>query len=958
MTLRLLGPLRWEPEGRAAQRLPVVVPVALLLVLARHGLWMQRAEIARLFWPGFSAEAALLNLRVNVHKARRLLDELGIGVAIEGERRCLRWAVPTDLGSAADSKGPLASGFDLPEFEAFDAWLREWRESCGGPSLRASQRAAVAGADDEPESPTALSPGFYGRRVELARLRSSNAPAVVVAGEAGVGKSRLVAEAFESAPWLRCREGLRQISFGAVADLFARHPQWLHDLGAYRLDLARLLPDIAPDEPLPPLDAITARVRLFEALARTAERHVALLVVDDLQWADSATLEWLSMLAHRGRLRWVATARDGELPAHTADALRALEAAGAASGIALQGLDRTALNALLHDRRPDLAGAQGFPRPHPWLDALWAYTNGNAFCAIEVMESLTASDVPQRLARLPLPVRVGRMLAHRRERLAAPVRALVDAAALATGQPTLAQLAAVAGLGIADAVAALECAQQQGLMQDTLCRHDLVREALRAAISPARAAELHRQTALHLVEQGAEAEAIAHHWRSAGDDEAAWPFVLCAAQRLRQRGEHDAAIAALSELREATRDDTLALRAEVMLAQEHLFDDLAAGRRALESVLVRAGCLAPGIARQTIEAHALAGLVDNAVFSGDLAHALTLQPALLERLPGLARDALIEAHQVLIEATMREGDFASARASLEGLRQARAAHAVVLSFEAQIHWFCGAVREARQVFEHLLVRHPDYCHGLTIENDLAVMCLALGDLGAAEEMARRSLRSWAGVAHTEALSSLVLGSTLTSMGRAAEALQVLDRAQELGRRQGSALFVSEALVRRARLHWSVADASAARQATLEARARAGVVTEPLRASGLALMEVLSSIEVQAGPDQAALSTLDALATRCRHPIVQVRCSRAQAAVAAARGDLAEALDAARRQAAVARGAGLQEWLCEALVLMGQFDTGTTAEKARAEAQALAHSQGFGWLIARQDDGIRPARRSA
>lgn len=958
MTLCLLGSLRWESEGRASRRLPLILPTALLLVLARHGQWLSRAEVASLFWPELSWEAALLNLRVNLHKARRLLDELGIDVPIETERRHLRWAPPTDLGADASAKGPLASDFDLPAFERFDTWLREWRAACSGASLYAS----LDGVDDPDDraARTAASADFYGRRVELARLRSSDAPAVVVEGEAGVGKSRLVAEAFGSAPWLHCREGLRQTAFSAVADLFERHPQWLQDLGAYRLDLARLLPHIAPDEPLPPLDAVTARVRLFEALARTIERHPAMLLVDDLQWADAATAEWLSMLAHRGRLRWIATARSEELAPHVSDALRALEAAGVASLLALQGLDRAALNALLHDRRPDLAGPLDFPQPHAWLDAMWTYTSGNAFCAIEVMEALAPGDVPQHLARQPLPVRVARMLRRRREQLAAPVRAVVDAAALAMGQPSLAQLAAVAGLDLAQTITAVECAQQMGLMRGTECRHDLVREALRAALSPERAAELHRRAAAHLDQEGAEPEAIAHHWRCAGDDTAAWPFVLRLAQRLRQRGEHDAAVAALCELRDAALDETLVLRAEVMLAQEHLFDDLPAGRQSLESTLVRAECLRAGTARQAVEAHALAGLIDNAVFSGDLARAVSLSAALRERLPGLAKDALIEAHQVLIEATMREGDFEAARASLECLRQAGAAHAVVLSFEAQIHWFAGAVREARQVFEHLLTRHPDYCHGLTIENDLAVMCLALGDLGAAEELARRSLRSWAGVAHAQALSSLVLGSTLTSRGRFDEALQVLDRACELGRQQGSDLFVSEALARRARLHWAAGDAQAARQATLAARALAGEVTEPLRVSALALMELLTSIDSHAAPDPAALDALDSVAQRSRHPLVQARHWRAQVALAALRGDSTAALAATRRLEAVARAGGLQEWLCEAFELLSQFEAGATADSAHAHAQALAlaHAQGFGWLIARLEGTLNEARKNA
>ncbi len=945
MTLCLLGTVRWQTGGERASPLPVSLPAAILLVLARKGQWMSRSELASLFWPAVSDESALLNLRVNLHKARRLIEEFGIDPPIEGERRRVRWAPPTDLGTGADVKGPVAADFDLPEFEGFAAWLRDWRAEHAGPAMRAAASAASESDADGDAPGAGSSDGFFGRRVELARLRHSNAAAVIVTGEAGIGKSRLVAEAFPGAAWLRCRQGQRQASFAAVAELFASHDAWLRDPGPYRLDIARLLPQVAPDEPLPPLDALTARVRLFEGLARTIERHASLLAVDDLQWADPATLEWLVMLAHRRRVRWIATARTEELPAHVLDAQRALEAAAAAGVVALDGLDRTALNSLLHARRPDLAGEKGFPQNHRWLDALWRYTGGNAFCAIEVMDALAPGDSPQRLAQLPLPQTVAGMLLRRRERLPPKARAVVDAAALAIGRPAAAQLAAMAGLSVAATAAALEAAQTQGVMRGTVCRHDLVREALRDAIAPARAAELHRRAALHLAQAGVEPEAVAYHWRQAGEAESAWSFVLSAAQRMKQRGEREAAVAALTEVRDEAREPALALRAEVMLAQERLFDDLAAGRQALEAALARAGCLPPGGARQEIEANALAGLVDNAVFSGDLARACALAPALRQRLPGLARDVLIEAHQVLIEATMREGDFAAARASLEALRQAQTAQAVVLSFEAQIHWFGGEVRAARQVFEQLLARHPDYCQGLTIENDLAVMCHALGDLGVAEEMARRSLRSWAGTAHTEALSGLVLGATLTSMGRFNEALQALQRAQELGRQQGSALFVSESLSRQARLHWCAGDLAAARRDIVAARAEAGRPAEPLRASAMALTEALTSPGADAAQASAALASLEATAARSRHPLVQARCARAEAALAECRGERAAALAAARRLASVAGATGLAEWSCEALALIARYERGAAAQAARAEALSLAHRRGFGWLVA-------------
>jgi hypothetical protein len=226
------------------------------------------------------------------------------------------------------------------------------------------------------------------------------------------------------------------------------------------------------------------------------------------------------------------------------------------------------------------------------------------------------------------------------------------------------------------------------------------------------------------------------------------------------------------------------------------------------------------------------------------------------------------------------------------------------------------------------------------------MSHALGDLATAEAMARRSLHSWAGVAHTEALSCLVLGSTLASGGRFGEALESLARAHELGLQQGSALFVSEALVRRARLHWTAGDAAAAREATLAARVQAGSVTEPLRASALALMEVVTANDdgpVPGAPEAAALATLEQLGQRSRHPMVQVRHWRAQAAAATRQGEAARALEAARRQAAVAQRAELLEWRCEALHLIGQLDAGPAADAARRQSMELALAQGYVWL---------------
>lgn len=972
MPLQLDGDLCWQGAA-GVQRLPLNLAGALLLVLAREGRWISRSELAALFWPEVPESQALQNLRVQLLRAHRAVAQLGDAPPLQAELRRLRWPVPHALNGAA--QGLPAEGFGLPGFPAFDAWLRDWRAGYAAARRRAGadEDADDGAADDDAAAPDA---DFVGRRVEQARLRAAAVPVLLVSGEPGIGKTRLLAETFPAEPWLRCQEGLQGVAFAPVSALLAAHPGWMADLGAYRLDVARLLPELlGPGEALPPLDALTARARLFEGLARAVERHAARLLVDDLQWADAATADWLALVARRGQLRWVASARDGELPPALAHLLDAMVAEGRAATLALRGLDADALASLTRRCRPDLTPGED------WGAALRAGTGGNPFYAHALLAALPPGEHVDALPRQPLPQQVAAQLRQRLRQLPADARALAEAAALAVGRPAPAQLAAMAGLAADAAPAALEQAAAAGLLAGTQCRHDLVRAALCAAITPARAQAMHARAARHLAAGNAAPELVSRHWLAAGRPDEAAPWQLRSALWLRQHGDRDAAQALLRTLRESASDATLALRAEILLAQEHLFDDLGAGRQALEAALARADGVATAAERRRLQAMALAGLLDNAVFAGAEARAAQLARELRARLPGLPPALLTECHTVLIEQAMRAPDPAAAQASLQALREAGAAEPVWMSFEAQIHWFFGAVRDARDGFERLLARHPDYCRGLTIENDLAVMCQALGELDRAETMARRSLASWAGVPHTLALSQLVLGATLTSRGDFAGARAALDEAERLGAAQGSTLFVAEARVRRARMHWCAGAPAAARAELHAARAAMAGTAQPLLASALALMEVL----VDGGPEVAdagvgadaqartvtgadagtnggtAASTgtgdngdfdpiarLQALARRCPHPLVQARLERARAARAAAAGDLAAALAAARAQHDAAERAQLAEWQCEALWMLAAWGAAVPGDGSRGwaeRARALARERGFGWLLA-------------
>src|SRR5207248_9103331 len=156
---------------------------------------------------------------------------------------------------------------------------------------------------------------------------------VLGVGEAGVGKTRLASEWLA---WARGQGG--QVLSGQCCEMGGRLPyqplvealrtrleaenapeDLLEDL--WLAELARLLPELRgryPDLPAPTEDELTARGQLFEAVARLVEALAKpaplVLLVDDLQWADEASLELLRYLAsswirHSSRVLLLATVR-------------------------------------------------------------------------------------------------------------------------------------------------------------------------------------------------------------------------------------------------------------------------------------------------------------------------------------------------------------------------------------------------------------------------------------------------------------------------------------------------------------------------------------------------------------------------------------------------------------------------------------------------------------------------
>jgi predicted ATPase len=155
---------------------------------------------------------------------------------------------------------------------------------------------------------------------QIARAADGQGQVALIAGEAGVGKSRLVAEAKTRAIAQgftvlqgRCFEPDRALPYAPLCDLLRSYMAALASdamaqaLGPMAPQLASLLPELLPTipdlAPLPALDPEQERRRITQALVQFFSQRAAtqplLLVVEDLHWSDDASLDTLLILARR-----------------------------------------------------------------------------------------------------------------------------------------------------------------------------------------------------------------------------------------------------------------------------------------------------------------------------------------------------------------------------------------------------------------------------------------------------------------------------------------------------------------------------------------------------------------------------------------------------------------------------------------------------------------------------------
>lgn len=472
---------------------------------------------------------------------RALADELGIDpgrwlrqleTGILRQDPGLDWTPPPE---EEEEPGPLVPQAGGPAGEA-------------GPALAASVTQRLQAAADE----------LVGREDQLAALdevlagaRGGRGRVVLVAGEPGIGKTRLAEEAARrgaaagmGVAWGRCHEGdgapalwpwvqvVRQLSAGLAPGQLASM------LGPSAAWLGPLLPELdgptVPAVPLPIADLGAARFQLNQVVAgllrRLADSRPLLVVVDDLHWADVPSLSVLAFLA--GELKdaglvVVCTYRDVEVVAGRplADTLGALAREPVVERIPLGGLDRAGVAALI-------GRTIGGSPAEPLVAAVHDRCGGNPFFITELLRllqserRLTGPDAAA-AARREVPVGVRDVLRARLARLPEQTSTFLMVAAVAGRGFDLDLVEAVTGLEDEPALDAAEAAVLAGLViEDDRAAgryrfaHALVRETIYEDISRARRARLHARVADALLAvRGAEpdpAAEMAHHcWQAA-----------------------------------------------------------------------------------------------------------------------------------------------------------------------------------------------------------------------------------------------------------------------------------------------------------------------------------------------------------------------------------------------------------------------------------------------------------
>jgi len=478
---------------------------------------------------------------------RSSLQEFGLSPSATSAR-LLRVALDADTAETADSKQ-----LELP-----------------GVVLQAVQRPLI-GRERELNTLAAVVDGTQAERVAL------------VVGEPGIGKSRLVAEvaahahAYGADVCVSVATDAQTVPYALVTDA-------LTPLG---LALAEPRPSFSTT--LDAADAGAARQEVFKGYAAALRTHTrrrsVLLVLDDLHWADAASVDLLERLIEDvADLRVFVTARLPEIDRSPAGPfLAGLHTRGLLVRVALRGLDATAVAHIMCDHSPSFAAT------------VCTATAGNPLYVHEIRRHIAASGMTAEnhdemlLDSIGLPDGLSELIDANLARFGGPARKVLDGAAVIGDSFEIALVERCCDVPTDQALESLRTLHRAGVLVKVTrvpnprsrFAHPLLREVLLDGLTQQRRQQLHQRVAeaieaLHHDDLDAYAPQLAYHFSVAanvGDDSSAVDFALRAAQRA-------TAVFAFAEgvrwyehvmrLLSETPNDPLSIRVLIALGDTHL----------------------------------------------------------------------------------------------------------------------------------------------------------------------------------------------------------------------------------------------------------------------------------------------------------------------------------------------------------------------------------------------------
>ncbi len=435
---------------------------------------------------------------------------------------------------------------------------------------------------------------LVGREREWAQLQAAwrttcagHPQLVILIGEAGIGKTRLADELFTrvkrqgiNAAAAHCYSAEGTLAYAPVVAWLRAHP--LPDLESVWLsEVVRLLPEISvqhPNLPSPgPLTEAWQRQRLHEALARAVlgNGELLLLWIEDLQWCDRDTLEWLHYLLRfdrKARLLIVGTLRlDEVMSDHPVSALlSALRRDRQLIEIAVGPLDAIGTRQLAAHVAGDDLDADRAAR-------FYHETEGNPLFIIETLRADLACA-----GGTALPPTVQAVITMRLAQLSAEARELMELAATVGREFTFEILQQAGSLDEKRLVRGLDELWQRCIVREIGTSaydfsHGKLREVAYASLSSAHRRLLHRRVAEALVALHANdvdniSAQAATHYQQAGLAEQAVAYYRRAARASQRVYANQEALTYLSRALELISTDSDAERYDLLLARDAIYD--------------------------------------------------------------------------------------------------------------------------------------------------------------------------------------------------------------------------------------------------------------------------------------------------------------------------------------------------------------------------------------------------